>query len=236
MGEYLLKKYKTLLFDLDDTLLDFGATEDAALRQLFDDQKMTLTLEIKAHYKKINEGLWKSFERGEIDREELLNTRFSNFFKEYGIDVDGALLEAKYRTFLKEGHHLMEGAMELISTLHKNFELYIVTNGDSTTQFQRLKDSGLAPFFKDVFVSEDAGFQKPTKEFFDFAFKQIENFEKEKSIIIGDSLTADITGGYNVGMDTCWINVSEKTNDTNIIPTYEIKHLNELYQILDVEL
>lgn len=231
-----MKKYKTLLFDLDDTLLDFCATEDAALRQLFDDQKMTLTPEIKAHYKKMNEGLWKSYERGDIDREELLNTRFSNLFKEYGVEVDGVLLEAKYRSFLKEGHHLIEGAIELVSTLHKDFELYIVTNGDSTTQSKRLKDSGLAPFFKNVFVSEDAGFQKPKKEFFDFAFKQIENFEKEKSIIIGDSLTADITGGHDVGMDTCWINTREKINDTNIVPTYEIRHLNELYRILGVNL
>ena len=112
--------------------------------------------------------------------------------------------------------------------------MYIVTNGDSETQHKRLKDSCLYPFFKEIFVSDEIGFQKPQKEFFDYVFARIPNFSVEKGIIIGDSLSADIKGGYLSGIDSCWINPEMLPNDTNIIPTYQIQKLDELYHILHV--
>jgi len=230
-----LKKYQTLLFDVDDTLLDFGAAERLALRLLFEDQEMPLTSEIKAHYKRINHGLWRSFEEGEMDRDEVVNTRFSILFKEYGQEVDGALLEKKYRSYLEEGHQLLHGAIELITDLQHQYDLYIVTNGVSKTQDRRLRDSGLHPLFKDIFVSEDTGFQKPMKEYFDYVFARVPNFTVEKGLIIGDSLSADIKGGQLAGLDTCWFNPGMLPNNTGMMPTYEIQHLDELYAILNVE-
>lgn len=236
-GGISLKLYKTLLFDLDDTLLDFGATEEEALHKLFTEQNMTLTPQIKAHYKKLNDRLWKAFELGEIEREQLVNTRFSILFKEYGLQVDGAALERKYREFLNEGHHLIDGAFELVKKLAEHpFDLYIVTNGDSFTQKKRLADSKLLPYFQDVFISDEVGFQKPKKEFFDHVFGRIAPFEKEQTLIIGDSLTSDITGGNGVGIDTCWINPNSKENHTEIVPTYEIQHIMELPKILKITL
>ncbi len=230
-----MKNYQALFFDVDDTLLDFGAAETAALRLLFEEQKIALTAEIEADYKRINRGLWKSFEAGELDRDEVVNSRFARLFKEYGQEVDGTALEKKYRGYLEEGHQLVDGAFELITDLQDRYDLYIVTNGVSKTQAKRLRNSGLHPLFKSIFVSEDTGFQKPMKEFFDYVFAQIPALSVERSLIIGDSLSADIKGGQLAGLDTCWFNPERKANDSGIVPTYEIQTLDQLYRILRVE-
>jgi 2-haloacid dehalogenase len=230
-----LKKYKTLLFDVDDTLLDFGAAEKLALQLLFEEQNIPLTSEVEEQYKKINQGLWKRFEAGELDRDEVVNTRFSILFNEYGKEMDGILLEKNYRSYLEQGHQLVDGAFVLISELHNDFDLYVVTNGVSKTQDKRLRDSGLFPLFRNIFVSEDTGYQKPMKEFFDYVFSRIPNFRVEEALIIGDSLSADIKGGELAGMDTCWFNPNMKYNHTNIKPSYQIHNLEELKQIVCVK-
>ncbi|MBK3494711.1 YjjG family noncanonical pyrimidine nucleotidase [Viridibacillus sp. YIM B01967] len=227
-----MKKYQTLLFDVDDTILDFGAAEKEALHSLFKDQEILLTAEIEAHYKEINQGLWRAFEEGEIDRNEVVNTRFALLFNKYGKEVDGAALERNYRIHLEEGHQLIEGAMELITSLQNKYDLYVVTNGVSKTQDKRLRASGLHSLFKNIFVSEDTGYQKPMKEYFDYVFARIPHFSAENTLIIGDSLSSDIKGGQLAGIDTCWLSPQMKLNNTEIIPTYQIQKLDELYRIL----
>lgn len=229
-----MKTYKTLFFDVDDTLLDFAAAERLALRLLFEEQNFPLTDEIEARYKTINQGLWKSFEEGKVDHDELLNTRFSLLFKEYGQEVDGALLESAYRGHLEKGTQRVTGALELLTRLHEQYDIYIVTNGVSKTQHKRLHGSGLFPYCKDIFVSEDTGYQKPMKEYFDYVFARIPHFRVEQGLLIGDSLSADIKGGQLAGLDTCWFNPYQKQNDTGIAPTYQIQSLDELYEILHV--
>ncbi|WP_066051565.1 YjjG family noncanonical pyrimidine nucleotidase [Robertmurraya korlensis] len=227
-----MKTYKYLFFDIDDTLLDFQATEKEALRSLFAEQNMVLTSEDERRYKEINQSLWNAYENGKIERDEVLNTRFSTFFKQYNLEVDGSVLEKKYRSYLEQGHQLIDGAMELIMELHPHYELYIVTNGVSKTQDRRLRDSGLYPYFKKVFVSEDTGFQKPMKEFFDYVFDRIPSYTLGHGLIIGDSLSADIKGGQLSGIDTCWYNPLRKVNQSGVNPTYEIQHLKEIHEIL----
>ncbi|EJR44703.1 noncanonical pyrimidine nucleotidase, YjjG family [Bacillus thuringiensis serovar thailandensis] len=227
-----MKKYKTLLFDVDDTLLDFQKAEKSALRMLFEEKGMSLTSEIEAQYKKINKSLWTAFEEGEINRDEVVNTRFSILFKEYGEEVDGILFENNYRSYLEEGNQLMEGALQFINQIQSEYDLYIVTNGISKTQDKRLRNAGLHALFQDIFVSEDAGYQKPMKEYFDYVFERIPNFVPEEGLIIGDSLSADMKGGYVAGIDTCWFNPERKLNDSGIIPTYEVHNFEELYALL----
>ncbi|PKR84682.1 YjjG family noncanonical pyrimidine nucleotidase [Heyndrickxia camelliae] len=231
-----MKAYKALFFDVDDTLLDFRAAEREALRQLFEDEQIELTPEMVQQYKNINQQLWREFEEGKRSRDDVVNTRFAEFFKVYGKEVDGVLLENKYRNYLQEGHQLMDGALDLITELKDHYDLYIVTNGDSATQDKRLRAAGLYPFFKQIFVSEDTGYQKPMKEFFDYVFDRIPNLSPEQGLIIGDSLNADIKGGNLYGLDTCWFNPEKNANNTGILPTYEINSLNKLYTITSVKM
>lgn len=227
-----MKKYKTLLFDVDDTLLDFQKAERIALRMLFEEKGIPLTSEIEAQYKKVNQGLWDDFEEGKINRDEVVNTRFSVLFKEYGQEVDGILFENNYRNYLEEGNQLIQGAFEFINQIESEYDLYIVTNGVSKTQYKRLRNAGLHSMFKDIFVSKDTGYQKPMKEYFDYVFERIPNFAPEEGLIIGDSLSADMRGGYVAGIDTCWFNPEKKLNDSKIVPTYEVQNFEELYALL----
>ena len=127
---------------------------------------------------------------------------------------------------------MISNSLEVVESLSQKKDLYVVTNGVSVTQHQRLEKSGLAPYFEKFFISEEMGVHKPMKEFFDIVFAEIPRFDKEKTVIIGDSLTSDIKGGQVAGIDTIWMNPHE--NETKEIrPTFQIKKLTDLYQILD---
>lgn len=226
-----MKQYKTLLFDIDDTLLDFTAAEDYALRSLFEKYDLVLTDELNHFYKKMNHQLWSSFEKGEIKKEQLLHSRFPLLFQQLGLTVDGVHLDNLYRHCLEQSAVLIDGAEQLIKQLANHYDLYIVTNGVARTQTIRLKNAGLTNYFKGVYISETIGYQKPMKEFFNRVFENIPKHVMDKTLIIGDSLSSDIQGGFNVGIDTCWFNPkSTKVSIQN--PTYEIQHLTALIEIL----
>ena len=170
-----------------------------------------------------------------MSREEVTGSRFGLLFQQFGKTVDSLAMEKRYRHYLNQGHDLIEGSHELLQTLSSQADLYIVTNGVSKTQYQRLTDAKMLGYFKKIFVSEDVGAQKPMKEFFDHVFSQIPQFEKEKTVIIGDSLTSDIKGGNLAGIDTIWFNKNRLPEIPEIVPTYRIDSLAELYPLLEIE-
>lgn len=238
-------RYTTLLFDADDTLLDFKASEQDALSYIFEQVNVPLTAEILSFYHEINHGLWEAFERGEISRNDILQTRFVTVFdalQKQGIapmnlifggkPIDSTDLEPIYQAKLAMGHNLIPGAKELIETLRKTHRVYIVSNGVATTQQNRLNASGLFPLFEDIFISEMTGYQKPQVEFFHYCINRIPEFSPEATLIIGDSLTSDIKGGNNIGIDTCWFNPRQEEKRIDVTVTYEIHKLEELYQIV----
>lgn len=226
-----MKQYEFLLFDLDDTLLDFGAAEKYALPKLFAAHGVELTDDVRAIYKEINKGLWDALEQGYVTREELMATRFAKTFETLGYRVDGIAVDKEYRSYLTESKVFVPDAFTVVQQLSKHYKLYITSNGISDTQHKRLHITGLAPYFKEVFVSEDTGYQKPMKPFFDYVFERIPQFDEQKAMIVGDSYSADIIGGAGAGIDTCWLNPTGK-QAVSVEPTYTIAHLRQLTTIL----
>jgi HAD superfamily (subfamily IA) hydrolase, TIGR02254 len=224
--------YKILLFDLDDTLLDFGANEADSLSKLFQKHGYTFSDELFRIYNSVNKQLWADYENGNIVLDDVLNSRFSETMLRLGKVVDGVEWENLYRELLGNGCQLMEGALDVCQSLSVSHRLFVITNGITRTQIKRLKQSGLYDFFEDIFDSQSIGFQKPSKEFFDYVISHIKSFNIKEALIIGDSLNSDIKGGLLSGIDTCWINRNSQKCSDEIQSTYTVASLAELYDIL----
>lgn len=225
-------KYKILLFDLDDTLLDFGANEADSLNKLFEQNGYDFTDELFQVYNSVNKALWADYENGRIPLDDVLYSRFSETMLKLGKVVDGVEWDSMYRELLGCGCQLMEGALEVCRSLSETHRLFIITNGITKTQLKRIRQSGLSVYFEDVFDSQSIGFQKPSREFFEYVMKHIKDFRPEEALVIGDSLNTDIKGGSLSGIDTCWINSKSQKGAAEIQSTYTISSLTELPDIL----
>lgn len=229
-----MKNYRFLLFDADETLFDFHHAEREALRKALLQNGIEYSKEYQNLYSKLNLSLWKQLELGNITKQELLATRFCRFFEAAGIQGDTEAMRVSFQANLAAEGRLLPGALELCRELSMQFELYLVTNGIAQTQRTRLASSGLQPYLKGVFISEEIGTPKPQKQFFDAVEQSIAGFVKEQALIIGDSLTSDIKGGNLAGIDTCWYNPHGESNDTDAKPTYTIADYKELKKLLGV--
>ena len=223
-------KYTTLLFDSDDTLLDFAAAEKRALQLTFKSFAPDAGSEITDKYKEINRGLWASYEKGEITRDDIFSRRFTETFAHFGIKLPDIDIAEFYQTKLSECHQLMDGTMEVLHALKGKFTMHVITNGKKSTQERRLHESGIEKYFGKIFISEDLGTQKPNAKYFDIVFDAL-GISRDEALIIGDSYSSDIMGGFNAGVDTCWLN-SKNSPTPERKPTYEIKKLTELLEIL----
>ena len=226
-------KYDTLLFDVDNTLLDFDANEKESFKSMILDKGEEYSEELYETYKKMNHRMWEAVERGEITIDDVLYTRFSKLMNMYRKEVDGIEYENTYRFYLNRGIQEMPNVHEVLSELKKNHRLYVITNGIKETQDSRMNRSGLVKYFEERFISESIGANKPSSEFFDYVKNSIDDFNPSNTLIIGDSLTSDIKGGNLAGIDTCWFCKEGTVNSTGIIPTYEIHALDELFEIIE---
>lgn len=223
---------RDIFFDLDDTLLDFGQAEHVAVQKAFRDVGVEPTPALLQRYSEINIGLWEQLERGEIERDTLLVLRFDLLFREMHIDIPGIQCETRYRRYLGIGHYFVEGAEDILSYLAPKYRLYLASNGVSDTQYSRLASAGIGHYFQGIFISEDSGHHKPEKEYFDYCFCQIPDFDPSQALMVGDSLTSDILGGRQAGMKTCWFNPNRKPPRTDIVPDWEIHALTDLKSFL----
>ncbi len=225
--------YKFLLFDLDHTLLDFDSAEDIALTQLLKEEGVVDIRAYKDYYVPMNKTLWKNLEQKKITKQELVNTRFSKLFAHFGIEKDGQYLAERYQLFLSKQGQIFPGVENLLKTLtNDGYELYAATNGITYIQTGRIDHSGIAPFFKEIFISEQLHTQKPDTEFYEKIGALIPNFDKNDALMIGDSLSADIQGGNNAGIDTVWYNPDHLENNTQAQPTYEVHSYEDLLDCL----
>lgn len=224
---------RNIFLDLDNTLLDFERGERKAISKTLLGYGIQPTDEVINRYMSINLACWRSLERGEMARDEVLYGRFEKLFSEIGADVSAREAQDVYQDLLGREHDFMPGAKELLDELKKRgYRLYLATNGVPAVQYPRLADSGIDKYLDNVFISYELGYAKPKKEFFDLCAKQIADYNPAESIIVGDNLTSDILGGINAGITTChynrWGDVYDK-----IIPDYTINHLSELLAVLD---
>ena len=221
-----------VFLDLDDTILDFHKSEYVAIGKTMADYGVEPTEEVRRRYQVINKWHWEQLELGNMNRQQVLEGRFEMLFREMGVNVDAAQVARKYTENLAIGHYFLPGAEEATEALSKKYRLYIVSNGTSSVQQGRMTSANLYRFFEKVFVSQDIGHNKPSREFFDHCFGQIPDFDIARAVMVGDSLTSDIKGGINAGLTTVWINPGHKPCG-DIRPDYEIESITQLEALLE---
>ncbi|HFI0702067.1 TPA: YjjG family noncanonical pyrimidine nucleotidase [Streptococcus suis] len=225
--------YKHLLFDLDHTLLDFNRGEEVALTQFLESMQVEDIAAFKDVYRPLNQGMWKDLEKGLITKKELINTRFSKTFAHFGRDVDGREMALRYQEFIGKQGQIFEGADQLLKELvNRGYQLYAATNGVTYIQENRLQNSPIQSYFTQVFISEQMGTQKPAVDFYEKIAEQIGCLDMASFLMIGDSLTADIQGANNVGMDSIWYNPEQVSLTGPAQPTYTVSNYQQLLDIL----
>lgn len=222
----------TILFDLDNTLLDFSKAERIALRHTLQQLHIPPCEHTLIRYSQLNQQQWELLEQGKITREQVKVRRYRLLFEELGVDCSAEQAAHIYETQLGIGHYFMEGAEALLEQLCKTYRLYALTNGTASVQRSRSASAGLDRFFEEIFISEEVGVPKPQKAYFDYCFARIPGFCRERAILVGDSLTSDILGGRNAGVRTVWFNPAQAPGRADIRADDEIARLCELPPLL----
>ncbi len=226
------KRFDIVLLDADETIFDFKRAEDHSLRLLLKSYDITPTDELVLQYSAINLALWKALERGEVTREKLKVERFEQFFTQIGrSDIDYAQANDRYLTNLSNSTFLIDNAEQFVRELHKYCKIYLATNGLTKAQTGRFSQSAIKDDFDGAFISEQIGFAKPDKAYFDYIFDTLKITDKSRVIIVGDSLTSDMLGGKNAGITTCLFNRSGSCVDSDLCD-YQIDNFDDFFDIL----
>ncbi len=228
-----MSKYKYLLFDADNTLFDFDRCERAAFRAALESSPLEYNEDVYADYHVINDGLWKLLEKGGIERSKLKSERFRLLFEKYGAEgVDSVDFAAKYESKLGEQSYEIDGVYDLLKRLCAKYDIYVITNGLTNVQESRFSRSRMTSLVKDVFISEKVGYAKPDKRYFDYVISQVGDPDRSDYIVIGDSLTSDIDGAINSGIECCWYNRhGDDPGDRN--PNYIIDDILSVETVLE---
>ena len=222
---------KHVFLDLDDTILDFHASEKVALAQAMEKLGVKVDEAMSERYSVINRAQWERLEKGLATRDQILTDRFAVFLSEIGCSVDPKAVRDLYESRLSETCIFIDGAKDLLDTLYGKYSLYLASNGTEHVQKRRLEISGIPKYFKEIFISQSIGHNKPSVEFFEYCFSKIGNVCKSETIIIGDSPSSDILGGINAGMLTCRYNPHNKKSD--VTADYEVSTLAEIPSLLE---
>ncbi len=223
-------KYSWLLFDADDTLFDYPKAESKALSWTFEDIGLAYLPEYLPVYHKYNRQVWQELEQGTLTALELRTKRFELLFHDLGIATDPDGFSSLYLKNLARGSDLLPGALETLQVLSRSCHIGLVTNGLADVQRPRLENSPIRPYIEKMFISEEVGAAKPEPAYFDRVFEAIGHPARSEVMIVGDSLTSDILGGVQYGIDTCWFNPAHNTTELPI--TYMIQTLPELIPLL----
>jgi YjjG family noncanonical pyrimidine nucleotidase len=226
-------KYRWLLLDADGTLFDYDRAEAMALERTFRDLGHDYRPDYAAAYRRINGAIWREFEQGRITQDRLRARRFELLFQAVGLASDAEWFSARYLEHLAWGIDLLPDAEEVLADLHGRIGLALITNGLQDVQRPRLARSNIGYYLDPVIISEEVGFSKPDPRIFQTAFEAMGHPPKQDVLIVGDSLTSDIRGGNNYGIDTCWFNPRREPSPGDVLVRYEIQGLHELVALLE---
>ena len=228
-----MAKYYCILFDADNTLLDFDAAESKALADTLRNYGIEPDAETVQTYRTINEELWRQLEKGQLRRDKLMAERFTRFLKAVDAAGNGAEMNKFYLDQLSTHPDLAApNVLDVLKELSEVATLAVVTNGFDRVQSRRVAESGMKDFIEEVFVSEKLDSEKPNRKIFDTALRSLGVENREHVLMVGDGLSSDIQGGANAGLDTCWYNPNHTENHGKVVPTYEIADLKELYPLV----
>lgn len=221
----------TILFDLDDTLLNFQKAVEKSLAKTLIHYDIESTESIFAMYKEISSKLYKDYEKGLISASDRRNMRYKLLFDKLNVNYSPLEATNYYNKQLSIGHYFVDGAEEVLKQLYGKYRLYIASNGYTNVQMSRIESADIVKYFENIFISEAIGYEKPDIGFFEKCFEQIDNLNKSQTVIIGDNLKADIKGGRQAGIKTIWYN-PKKLSHGDIIPDYQIHCLVELPKLI----
>ena len=228
-----MRPYDVVLLDADMTLFDFERSEQEALRRVLEFHGLPCTEEVEATYLKINKALWDAFARGEVDQDFLVVERFAALDRVYDVGWDPSKINRDYMNALGEEAHLLPGAMEFCRTLKDaGLTLAIATNGMPVAQRGRYTRTGMDKVIPYIFISMELGVQKPLPAYFDKVCEALSITDRSRVVMIGDSLTSDILGGNNAGIDTIWYNPKGAPLIGRAVPTYTVSSYEEILTLL----
>lgn len=220
-------KYQWILFDADETLFSFNSY--FGLKAMLKRYEIDFTAEDYKAFQAVNKPLWVAYQNKEITAEGLQRTRFEKLSHQTG--QDPLVLNQELMAEMALLSLPLDNVREMLQALYGKVKLAIVTNGFNALQQKRLENTETAHFFEFITVSENVGAAKPEPKIFEHAFGQMSDFDKKRVLMVGDTLSSDVQGGINVGIDTCWFNPHALPNETTIQPTYEIRSILELVKI-----
>lgn len=225
-------QFQDIFIDLDNTILDFYATEAEVLGQALAVGGIAPEEDTLALYHHINLRQWQLLEEGAVSVDEIGVRRFALLVETLGADVDAATLAQTYEAMLADACHFMPGAEALLAALAPRYRLHLVTNGMASVQYDRIRRAGIDRYFDHLFVSSDIGAVKPHAAFFDACFAAIPDFERARAAILGDGIGSDIRGGIQAGLHTIWYNQRRVENTTPWQPDAEVYHLADVPEVL----
>lgn len=220
--------YETILFDLDHTLYDSHESERLAYAHACGRAGLADPDDHFTRYVTINQEMWRAVERGELDPTEVRHRRFEAFNLQVGLDADPLAMAEDFVWGLGNHGALYPGAERVLAACAARASLALVTNGLSDVQRSRLSRLGIADYFDVIVISSEVGVTKPRPDIFEITFERLGAPPKASAVMVGDSLTSDVAGGRNFGIDTCWYNPQGNTAEPGGEPTIEIRQLDEL--------
>ena len=222
----------TVLMDVDDTLLDFKECARQNVRNCFKKNGLEYSDDIFEFFLNRNIILWKRIEDGLLTVDELHRTRWAGIFHDLGIEADGPAFELDFIAGLRDTSVPVAGSREAMKYLHSKYKVYVVSNASNLQQSTRLGKAGLMQYVDGIFGSLDIGFNKPSKEYFDYCFSQLGGTRPDQTVIVGDSLNADISGGQSYCLHTIWFNIRGVEASAQITPDHTIPSLSEIPSVL----